>query len=236
MRAVRKDLTWECRAPPGHSPGSPVALVFDFDGVILESADLKTQVFAELFRHKADHLPAILDLHQRLGGVCRYRKFDMIHRDILRWPLDEIERQQLGQRFAALVAASIDACPFVPGALEFLIEWAGRTPMFVASGTPDDELRSIVRRRGLERFFVEVHGSPRQKPEIINDLLQRHGLAASEVVFIGDSQTDYQAAHETGLRFVGRRTVGAKASFPAEVTGLPDLTGLALELAAMFSC
>ena len=48
------------------------ALLFDFDGVILESADIKTDAFRELFADQPAHVEEIVALHQRYGGVSRH--------------------------------------------------------------------------------------------------------------------------------------------------------------------
>ena len=212
------------------SPGV-CAIIFDFDGVILESNDIKASVFSELFREWSEHLPAILDLHWKLGGVCRYRKFDLIYRDILGLPLDEAEQRQLGQRFEALVAASIETCPFVPGALEFLTEYASRIPLFVVSGAPEAELRAIVTRRGIAGYFTEVHGSPRAKTEIIAQILDRHRFDPATVVFVGDSSTDHEAARQAGLAFVGRLRPGRDNLFSPDTEVMADLSELGPRLA-----
>ena len=39
------------------------AVVFDFDGVIIESGDIKTEAFLELFAAYPEHLPAIKRHH-----------------------------------------------------------------------------------------------------------------------------------------------------------------------------
>ena len=211
----------------------PAAIIFDFDGVILESAELKTAAFARLFSDRPEHLPAIIALHRRLGGISRFRKFELIYRDILCAPLAPDERCRLGLRFESLVATAIATCPEVAGARAFLAAQHDRRPLFVVSGTPETELRAIVHSRGLAGHFAEVHGSPREKPAIVDDVLTRHRLAPASVVFIGDAWSDYQAARQTGLSFIGRVAAGDANPFPDTVPVIPDLTGLAAALAAI---
>jgi beta-phosphoglucomutase-like phosphatase (HAD superfamily) len=47
------------------------AIVFDFDGVILESADIKTNAFRALFASYPEHVDQIVDFHLRNAGVSR---------------------------------------------------------------------------------------------------------------------------------------------------------------------
>ena len=95
--------------------------------------------------------------------------------------------------------------------------------MFVASGTPDDELNRIVLRRGIRRYFVSVHGSPATKAEIIGRIVAEHGFRKNRVLMIGDSVTDYQGAAEAGVRFIGRVANPANTGFPKDVTTIPDM-------------
>jgi phosphoglycolate phosphatase-like HAD superfamily hydrolase len=181
------------------------ALVFDFDGVILESADVKTDAFVELYaEHGSEVVGKVRTHHLANLGISRFKKFSWIAENVLGKPITEAESQQLGIRFSDLAFAKVLAAPFVPGA-ELALR-AISLPMFVASGTPHDELRMIVDRRGLAPRFREVHGSPAEKPGILRDLLGRHALAPRDVLFVGDGMSDYKAAVEVGVEFLARDT------------------------------
>ena len=206
---------------------TPAAVIFDFDGVILESADIKTQAFLELFADYPEHRQAILDHHLENVGVSRYRKFEWIHSELLRIPLDEDHSKHLGNAFSDIALGKILACPFVPGALECLESLRHRTRLFVASGTPQEELDLIVDRRDLRRFFTGVYGTPRTKVEIIRTLMADYGFGRDRTVFIGDGLSDYQAAMETGLRFIARASPSGGVDWTAlGVTAVPDLHGM----------
>ena len=183
-------------------------IVFDFDGVILESADVKTDAFVELYAsHGAAVVARVREHHLANLGVSRFKKFAWIAENVLGGPLSDADSAALGQRFSDLALAKVLAAPFVPGAEAALAALAARgLVMFVASGTPHDELQLIVNHRGLAGSFREVHGAPREKPEIVGDVLARHGLAAGEVLFIVDGITDYQAARAAGTEFLARDT------------------------------
>lgn len=183
------------------------AVVFDFDGVILDSADLKGEALAAVFADHPEHLPAILAHHEEHLGISRFEKFRWVYRELLRRPLPADEERLLGERYAAWVVGRVLAAPFVPGARELLRELAGR-PVFVASGTPQEELAGIVRERGLAPYFTEVHGAPATKEGILRGVLARHGLAPGEVLVVGDGLSDYRAAAATGVRFAGRARDG----------------------------
>lgn len=202
------------------------AVAFDFDGVIVESVDLKTQAFARMF---ADAGPEIVDkvvsYHLEHGGLSRVEKFRHFYKHYLHRPLSDSELKALCDRFRTLVFDGVVAVPWVTGAIE-AVKCFHETGLlqFVVSGTPQDELGEIVRRRGIEHFFAGVFGSPRLKGDLLRSILTAHGLAASEVLFVGDATTDYDGARMSGVQFVARSTPPAVAEW--RDLGVPCLTDL----------
>ena len=204
------------------------AIVFDFDGVVLESADVKTDAFVELFASHGPDVAARVKAHHLANlGISRFVKFAWIYDHLLGKRITEDESRALGERFSALALDKILAAPFVPGAEAALADLSAAFPLFVASGTPGDELDLIVDKRGLRPRFREVHGTPREKPAILRDLMQRHGLAPNETLFIGDGASDHKAAAATGVEFLARDTPALHDHWTQlGVRRAPDLTTL----------
>jgi HAD superfamily hydrolase (TIGR01549 family) len=201
------------------------AAAFDFDGVVLESVEIKTVAFRRLF---ADHPEGerIVDYHLANGGISRFRKFRWFYEEVRGEPLSEAESARLGERFSELVLDEIRRCPFVPGARELLERLAPRLPLFVASGTPEDELRGIVADRGLEDVFAGVYGTPPTKAEILGRIMAERGLDAAELLFVGDAMSDFNGAAAAGVPFVGRRYEDEPSPFPDGTFTVLDLAEL----------
>jgi phosphoglycolate phosphatase-like HAD superfamily hydrolase len=210
------------------STNAPRVVVFDFDGVILESGDIKTEAFVELFAEHTDHIHEIRRHHLDNLGVSRFRKFEHIYKNILKRPLDDEEKKRLGERFSRIVFEKVLAAPFVGGAREALEALRVKdVPMIVASGTPQDELDRIVDERGLRALFVEVWGSPNEKAEVLRGVMKRFACGCDEILFVGDGTTDHEAATAAGVRFLARET-SELADYWKRVgaTRVPDLTTL----------
>ena len=203
------------------------AVVFDFDGVVLDNADVKTDAFVELYaEHGADVTAAVRAHHLANLGISRFKKFEWIAANVLRTPHTEAMGVALGKAFSELALAKVLASPFVPGADRALAQLA--LPAFVASGTPQDELDMIVDKRGLRAHFREVHGSPAEKPVIITGIMQRLGLTPRQVLFVGDGISDHNAAVATGVQFLARDTPGVHDEWVRlGVRREPDLTRFA---------
>ncbi len=192
------------------------AIAFDFDGVLVESVDVKTRAFARLFGGEAPEVVRrILAYHLQNGGVSRLEKFRVIYREILRRPLDEDRFRHLCEQFAELVVDEIVAASWVEGAREFLTRHRGRYAFFVISGTPEAELKEIIRRRDMEGLFEEVLGAPRTKEVLLRDVMARYHLLPPELVFVGDAETDWAAACATGVSFIWRRESETVPALPA---------------------
>lgn len=217
------------RLPSRWGPGSPpAAVVFDCDGVLIESVNIKTEAFTELFAQYPQHLAAIVDHHQTHLGISRFEKFEWIYRELLGRELADDESVALGSKFSELVFDRTLRCPEVPGAgttLSILHE-AG-VALFVASGTPQDELESIIAARGWELLFDGIHGSPRTKTQILGSIAEACSVAPSSLAFVGDGWSDYQAALGTGATFILRETVAQTDRF-SDFRGarVPNLIGL----------
>jgi HAD superfamily hydrolase (TIGR01549 family) len=209
------------------------AIVFDLDGVILESGHLKADAFRQLFRAYPAQQDQIVQLHLTQGGLSRYEKLRRIYRDYLHLPLSDEEMCRLDGEFRDLVAQAMTTCPFVRGARELIERQAAERPLFIASGTPENELREVVAARELSQYFAGVYGSPRPKAELLQVILRQLDAPADAVLFIGDSIVDYEAALAAGVPFCGRVPPGEPSPFPSsQQLVVPDLADLEARLAA----
>ena len=84
-------------------------IIFDFDGVILESVQVKAGAFRSLFDAYPEYQERIVQLHLQQGGWSRYEKFRRIYADFLHLPLSDEEMVRLDTAFEALVAEEIES-------------------------------------------------------------------------------------------------------------------------------
>lgn len=180
------------------------AIILDFDGVIIESVDIKTQAFEEMFKGQPDIVGPFIEYHLRNNGKSRFDKFEWLYKTLFKKPLSEDERTSLGNRFSKLIFQKVVECPYIEGALEFLVELYTKVPLYVASITPQAELEAIIDKRYLRKYFKGVIGTTGKKSQIINKILDIEKINPQNVIFIGDTMEDYLASRETGVEFVAR--------------------------------
>ena len=178
------------------------SLVFDCDGVILDSNKLKTQAFYQAalpFGETAAQ--ALVDYHVQNGGVSRYRKFEYFLSSILGVSVNSEELENLLTTYANIVREGLLTCEIAPDLRE-LRQVLSHTRWLVVSGSDQTELRYIFEQRGLSKLFDGgIFGSPDNKI----DILERETSSSNirmPALFLGDSEYDHQAAVHSGLDFL----------------------------------
>ena len=191
----------------GGDLGGAVDLIFfDYDGVVVESVEVKTHAFARLFAGYGDEVVrAVVEYHRANLGMSRYAKFEYFYANILGQPLAADEVDRLDDRFSSLVEEGTATVPMVRGCKEFLEAHCPPIKAAVVSATPDRDIGRDVARRGLERHFVGAFGSPTSKAEHIARVLAEQRVSPLRAVMVGDARADLMAAQENGIAFVGRR-------------------------------
>lgn len=180
-------------------------LIFDCDGVVLDSNKVKTEAFyqATLPYGKAA-AQAMVDYHVANGGVSRYKKFAYFLEKIA--PIhaehqDSPDLDALLQAYAGYVRDGLLSCDIAPG-LEVLRQNTLNASWLIVSGGDQVELRDVFVQRGLAAWFDGgIFGSPDTKEEILNREIVS-GLIQKPALFLGDSKYDFKAASAMGLDFL----------------------------------
>lgn len=203
-------------------------IILDFDETIVESVDIKTEAFRELFGSYSVDLDRITAYHLANNGISRHIKFKHSYEEILGVPFTSELREATATRFSELVFDRVVTCPLVRGAEAFLERFSPRLPLYVVSASPEVELRRVVEARGLERHFRGVFGSPTAKLEHTRRILCREAVSPDLTLYVGDSVEDYRVARELGIPFIGRRNKEDLSGLGVPV--YPDLVGVAAEV------
>lgn len=176
-------------------------VVFDCDGVLLNSNKIKTDAFYESTVHYGvEKAEKFRDYHTENGGVSRYKKFQYFFSDILNRQPNTAEYEHLLDDYANRVKHGLLTCQIAEG-LEELKNSTGAADWMVASGGDQAELRDVFEKRCLAKYFnLGVFGSPTSKEQIIEQQLSNR-LKEESILFIGDSKYDFLVAKRFNLDF-----------------------------------
>ena len=183
------------------------AIIFDYDGVIAESVNVKTEAFAELYKpYGIDVVQKVIKHHEANGGVSRFEKFKIYHKNFLREDIDQLEIDVLANKFSNLVLQKVIDSPYVKGVYDFISSNYQNYDFHISTGTPSGEIETILKQKSLRKFFNEVYGSPEKKYSHVKKILKKYSYNKNEVVFIGDALSDRDAARSNEINFIGRYT------------------------------
>lgn len=196
--------------------------------MICDSVNVKTQAFAELYKSYGKEIQdQVIRYHLEHGGISRFEKIRYFQDTLLQSLASEEKVQELAGNFADMVKEKVIASMYINGAKEFIQQNADICSQYVCTGTPEVEIIEILDKRGLTSFFKGVYGSPKTKTQIITQILAAIGYKAEEGIFLGDAMTDYKAAKECGMPFVGIKS--NDTVFPEGTFVIEDFTDKKLE-------
>jgi beta-phosphoglucomutase-like phosphatase (HAD superfamily) len=178
---------------------------FDFDGVIVDSLDIKTRAFGDLFKKYGEDIADKVTLyHMQNGGVSRYEKFRYYYKELLKQKIDDRIIRDLDRAYSRLVLKKILKAAFISGVTGFIKRLNLREKdCFIVSATPQKEMRKIAKLRKIDLYFRDVMGSPRSKDENLKYLLTKYRMDPKEALYFGDARSDYEAAKHNNVDFIG---------------------------------
>jgi phosphoglycolate phosphatase-like HAD superfamily hydrolase len=178
--------------------------VFDCDGVLLDSNQVKTHAMFEVAKPYGDEAAkTLVEYNKANGGISRFEKFHYFFDSILKRENFNADLDQALGRFAELSREGLLKAPEATGLRNLLKRIAQESSQaFVVSGGMQQEVRDVFEARGLTPFFTGIFGSPDTKDEILHREFDGKGSMEWPAVYIGDSQYDYEAASRSKLDFV----------------------------------
>ena len=181
-------------------------LALDFDGTLVESNKIKDKAFYSIFGEWPEHRDAMMQWHLADNTMVRQDKFRYFVEVILGQQGDYELIEKLTNKFSELSYKAIVDCSMVDGAQEFLDAFRKKVQMLLVSATPHNELKKILKARRLTRYFKEIQGGPINKVDVLKKVISVKKISPDEMLYIGDSPEDLQAAKTLGCHFVGRKS------------------------------
>lgn len=179
---------------------------WDFDGVIKESVQIKTNAFKDLFSRFGESISSrIAEHHLGHGGMSRFEKIPQ-YLDWAGLPADPATVAAYCERFAVIVEDAVVEAEWVRGVVDFLEVHHTKLIFVLVSATPQAEMESIVERLSLGRYFDAVYGAPTKKAVAIQRTLDEREIDPDAALMIGDSNEDLIAANKCRVRFLYRRS------------------------------
>ncbi len=197
-------------------PNQIELIILDFDGVVIESNNIKTKAFEKVFSKFPEYKDVMMQFHYENISLSRVEKFDYLV-SLMGKCADSKLKVDIADNFSRYVLEDILTVPLVKGAERFLKTFKGRIPIYLASVTPAKELEDILEKRNLLHWFDGVYGCPPwTKVNAIRDILLQKSINSNNGLLIGDSAGDQRAAIEADVQFIARDS-GLKFDMPPKL-------------------
>ena len=180
------------------------ALIFDMDGVIVDSNPVHRQVW-EVYNRRFG-LETTEEMHQRMYG----RRNDQIVRDYLGTQLTDAEVFEHGaakeRLYREMIGPKLESA-IVPGIRAFLERYQ-KHPMAVATNAEPENVTFVLENSGLARYFrVVVDGhqvsNPKPAPDVFLKAAELLGESPRDCIVFEDSYSGVQAGVKAGMEVVG---------------------------------
>ena len=182
------------------------AVVFDCDGVLLETIPAKLQAYMEWMPMEYESLREVFRSHNlKSFGQSRSVQLRYFYEKLARRSVSEDFLLHEVDRFASICEPLCKVAPWADGSREFVEACkAMDAHIFVLSGTPQRELDAMLNQRNAKRLFDGIYGFPITKTGGLKNILKQGGYKKDRVLFIGDAEKDASAAMQVGVNFVYR--------------------------------
>lgn len=203
-------------------PSPPTAVVFDCDGLLLETESCWTRAEEELFARYGkffleEEKRALIGTSSTAGSRILERLLEQPGRavELSRELLELVEHRLLEEAVA------------FPGAAALVLETKARYPIAVASNTPGWLLHGALACAGMARHFEVVVAAddvaePKPSPDVYLRACELLGAEPSRSIALEDSPTGVAAARAAGMFVIGI------PSFPGVALDSADLVGESL--------
>src|SRR5258708_21052246 len=179
--------------------GRLAAVIFDLDGVLIDSEPVWEQVRRGFVQERRGRWPA--DAQTRLLGMSTAEWARYLSADLgVGLSADEVADMVIDR----MAARYVDSLPLIPGADEALRRLSARWPLALASSSPRRLIAPVLAAAGWAELFdatvstAEV-GRGKPPPEVYLEAAGRLGRIASACVAVEDSSNGLCSAAAAGM-------------------------------------
>lgn len=204
-------------------------IIFDFDGLLVDTEVIWYEVFEEYFRVNHDYDFKIESYNEFVGTSGN----DLLKELFAKFNLDhDIEMPAIREEFKR----RSNVLDFMPGVTELINEIKEMgLQMGIATSSPYERPNRILTRMNTKHLFDYIHGREdvehaKPEPDLFLKALDTMGLEKHEVLIFEDSYNGYLAAKAAGIEVVVVvNEVSQYSDFGEDVETLKSMTEFSLK-------
>lgn len=187
-------------------------ILWDFDGVILDSMPVRELGFRTVLKnYPSDQVEELIKFHRANGGWSRFVKLLYFFEKIRKEEVSAGLIQDLSKEFTMIMKSKLTSEDLlISDSLDYIKRNYLNFQMHIVSGSEHQELNFLCKALGIDSYFLSIHGSPTSKIDLISNLIQSNSYDRMELVLIGDSKNDAEAAEANKIDFFGYNNLALK--------------------------
>ena len=180
-------------------------ILWDFDGVILDSMPIRDYGFRKIFEsYSVELVEEFIKYHRLNGGLSRFHKIKYFYNALLNKEISEKQIQYYAEQFTIIMKEQLTNKKYlIPDSVDFIKVNHRNYNFHIVSGSEHYELNYLCEKLDLAEYFLSINGSPTPKNDLVKNLLEQEQYDKEETILIGDSINDYDAAIINGISFYG---------------------------------
>lgn len=187
-------------------------ILWDFDGVILDSMPIRDYGFTKIFEsYPEELLEEFIKYHRLNGGLSRFHKIKYFYNILLNKEIIEEQILEYADKFTIIMKEQLTNKKYlIQDSVDFIKLNHKNYNFHIVSGSEHNELNYLCEKLDLTEYFLSINGSPTPKNDLVKNLLEKEQYRKEETILIGDSVNDYQAAKENFISFYGFNNLDLK--------------------------
>ena len=180
-------------------------MVFDFDGVIIDSTEVKVDEYRNLFSQFTKNettLNEIINIYRNSAGIPRETTFKKVFKEVLDKTISNQEVKNLSSDFSKQIFRRLETLEPLKGFLKYLAIHK-EINKHILSGAPNSDIFYLMKKLNLSKYFKSIKGGPLNKKNELINIMNLEKVKAKDIVYFGDQKNDHIAAKSAGVGFIG---------------------------------
>ena len=185
------------------SDSDHAAIVFDFDGTLVDSSAPSRKRVHDRPRGRRSRLTGMLRAcvchpwHDQQGTLLALSFTDIYSR-----APSAAECDTLADAYAEYFREHINEVLLFAGLPEFHAQFGDWYPFMISSNAPQSEIVELCVKLGIAEYFTRVYGHPVAKADALRQILAELEFASASLLYVGDRVEDGMVADSVGVPFL----------------------------------
>jgi phosphoglycolate phosphatase-like HAD superfamily hydrolase len=185
-------------------------IIFDFDDTIILSEKMKLEKFYEISKSFGNIGIEFYDenINKKLTRFEYFEKFSnylyIFYLQQMITIIYDFTSETMIKKFKNQVSHSLKECVELPNIRKYIEHHFNKNyKLYISSKSNKDDIINTLKHKKLYHYFDGISGSETSKIEYFKEIMSIDNIQPNEILFFGDSKSDYDVATEMNTNFIG---------------------------------